>query len=169
MSTLDSTISGINANSFLSITEADDLFWDIFDSNKWFTFSTEEKSTLLIQATSRLQTFIFSGLKAVGDQALNWPRQAVYDYEGKAIVGVPRKLKQATVELAKWIWTEPDRNMTDVELQQFENVKIGPMDFTPKGNAIIIPHTVNALLSSIGPGVLITNNSYNASAIGFVR
>jgi|APFre7841882793_1041355.scaffolds.fasta_scaffold00676_6 hypothetical protein len=169
MSTLDSSISGINSNSFLSIAEADELFGEVFGSEKWYEFSDEEKSTLLINATNRLQTFVFSGNKKVSSQALNWPRSYVYDYENMEILYIPKKLKLATIELAKWIWEESDRNMTDNELLQYEHVKIGPMDFTPKANAITLPPVVNELLSSIGPGVLISNKSFQKTASGFCR
>ena len=166
---IDATLSGTTSNSFMSISDADALFTEIYGSDQWFNFSNDEKSTLLINSTNKLQTFIFSGLKAISHQALNFPRIAIFDYDGLPITGIPKKLKLATLLLAKWIWEESERNMTDAELQQFSNVKMGPLDFTPRGDAIIIPTEVNQMLSSIGPGILVTSNSYNKSSVSFCR
>ena len=154
---LDATISGPSANSYLDIDDADTYFGGRFGADAWFAFTDAQKQQLLASATKTIDTCIFSGFKHLKEQALQWPRYSIFDREGYPLTGIPAKLMEATCELAMWIWQEPDRILSDNELMQIDNYKVGPLDVKFNATKMIVPVKVEQLLKAIGPNVLLTS------------
>jgi hypothetical protein len=153
---LDATPSGSTANSYVDQSSADDYFSGRFGADAWFAFTDAQKQQLLVSATRIIDTCIFGGFKAIPLQPLQWPRRNVFNREGRPIFGMPAKLLEATYELAKWIWEEPDRMLSDNELMQIDTYKVGPLDVKFTGEKYIFPIKVDQLLKAIGPNIVLT-------------
>lgn len=152
--TFDSTPSGLSANSYASLEQADDYFSSRFRGDSWFEFTDVQKQQLLVSSTRDIDTALFSGYKTIRTQPLEWPRTGLYDREGNAITGIPTKLIEAVCELAVWKYSEEDRMLSDIDLQQVESFKAGPLDIKVKASAMVFPIKVEQLLKSIGPQIL---------------
>lgn len=97
----DSTAKSATANSYVSVSEADDYFAAHLDSNFWPTAS-KDKQAALVMATNRIDAETFQGRRTELTQSLQWPRSWVVA-RGSAFVDsdiIPRELKIATFEMA---------------------------------------------------------------------
>jgi hypothetical protein len=93
-----------NANSYVSVTEADDYFsGHPFYADVWDALGVPDKSNLLISSSILLDSLItWKGYLANSSQALGWPRTFVLDNELRTIssTAVPQRVKDAVCELA---------------------------------------------------------------------
>ena len=167
--TFDSTPGSSTTNSYLSVEEANDYFGGRFGADKWSTFSNTQKQQLLATATKQLDTAVFGGRRSKQIQSLQWPRFGLTDTDGYAIEDtvIPTKLKEATCEMAYWIWTEEDRLLSDTEILQVDTYKVGPIDVQVNKERIVFPPKVEEMIKSIGPGVLV--DASTANTISSVR
>ena len=169
---LVATPGAANANSFLTVEEADAYYetrgiavteWEDADS----------EAALLIQAT-RLLVAMFSpkrmlvrgktpgesyyvirptwtGTPATTTQVLPWPRLGMYDHNGNTIGStvIPQELKDATAELAIQL-SKGDRMVdSDVAVQGITSIKAGSVALTFKDSfdaTKVIPDIVWGLL-----------------------
>lgn len=150
----DPTVTGFNC--FVSASEADNYFASSYfgDSASWDD-QADSQEALLISATRRLSSLRWGGTPAVTGQALAFPRQfsvigeygysyypnvAAMPLDGwvpvdvntvtSSTVAIPQWIKDATCELARWIWTEGERAATDQEFAQLKSVKYaGALDY----------------------------------------
>lgn len=88
------------ANSYLSVSDADDYHTDLGQSD--WTGTDAVKESALRKATKYLDsTYVWAGTIKSTTQSLNWPREGVVDSEGRDLDNqVPSKIKDATAELA---------------------------------------------------------------------
>lgn len=152
--TFDSTPKSATANSYVSVTEADDYFAAHLDSNFWPT-STKDKQAALVMATNRIDSETFQGRRTDLDQSLQWPRSWVV---ARAFIDsntIPRELKIATFEMALHYLKMKAGEFTvdENDLETLDKYKIGPLDVQIKGNvkADRLPSKVKRLLQAIGP------------------
>lgn len=78
--TIDATVGGANANSYLTLAAAQALidgFVEDDDVVAWGTATTDQKNRALTSATQRLDRERFLGARATDTQALQWPRTGV--------------------------------------------------------------------------------------------
>ena len=78
--TIDATVGGANANSYLTLAAAEaiiDGFVQDDDVTAWATATTDQKNRALYTATQRLDRERFLGARATDTQALQWPRTGV--------------------------------------------------------------------------------------------
>lgn len=150
--TFDSTPKSATANSYVSVSEADDYFAAHLDSEFWPTAS-KDKQAALVMATNRIDSEVFQGRRTDLDQALQWPRSW-----GSAFVDadtIPRELKIATFEMALHYLKMKAGEFTvdENDLETLDKYKIGPLDVQIKGNvkADRLPSKVKRLLQAIGP------------------
>ena len=147
--TFDSTPKSATANSYVSVTEADDYFAAHLDSNFWPT-ALKDKQAALVMATNRIDSETFQGRRTDLDQALQWPRSCVVDSDI-----IPRELKIATFEMALHYLKMKAGEFTvdENDLETLDKYKIGPLDVQTKGNvkADRLPSKVKRLLQAIGP------------------
>lgn len=169
---LDATVGGANANSFLTVAEADEYFADRIEVPEWE--DADSKDALLITAT-RLLVAIYSakrklirqsprsesyyltpptwtGAVATTTQRLPWPRTGMYDRNGNAIASnvIPLDLKHATAEFAAHL-AKGDRSFdSDVAVQGITSVRAGSVSVSFKDGGVdvtkIVPDTVWDLL-----------------------
>lgn len=150
----DSTPKSATANSYVSVSEADDYFAAHLDSNFWPT-SLKDKQAALVMATNRIDAENFQGRRTELTQSLQWPRSWVV---ARAFIDsntIPRELKIATFEMALHYLKMKAGEFTvdENDLETLDKYKIGPLDVQIKANvkADRIPTKVKQLLKAIGP------------------
>ena len=148
--TIDATVGGANANSYLTLAAAQaivDGFIQDDDVIAWASATTDQKNRALFTATQRLDRERFLGARSTDTQALQWPRTGVRrpdTYINTYAVGfpfrittdyfddneIPVQVQYAEVVLAVYL-----NNNTDAlglsGLEDYKNVKIGSIDVTP--------------------------------------
>ena len=136
--TIDATIGGATANSYLTVAAADTLTETMLGTLAWTTATTDSKTRALITATRGLDTLGWIGSKATTTQALDWPRTGVscdgVDYDSTAI---PTQILYATFDLANSLLTTPNLLLTP-----------------PASSTALIPGIPNRTLSKIKADVL---------------
>lgn len=147
---LDATIGGASANSYLTLTAAQEII-DGFvmdaDVTAWASATIDQKNRALFTATQRLDRERFLGARATDTQALQWPRTGVRKpdtYINTYAVGfpfrittdyftdteIPTQVQYAQVVLATYLHNNPD-GLGLSGLEDYKNVKIGSIDVTP--------------------------------------
>jgi len=132
-----------NSESYESVANAD-AFHLKRGNTVWGTLSETRKEQLLRQATDYI-TYVFGpsfiGIRAVLGQALAWPRQ-LSDGGYLFSLGVPREIKQATVELALIAHTTAlSPNQTGAAKKK---VKVGPIEVEYDTSSFNGPRFVSA-------------------------
>jgi hypothetical protein len=150
------TAGANNANSYATLEEADAYFLTHPEFNVWGDLDDEDKKRYLISYTRKLDLIIYAGRKLTQAQSLQWPRSTVYDRDGYAVTGVPSLLKDALFEWAIHDLTEDDNLAGDFELENLEQVEIGPIKYTVRAGAYNDPPSdVTERLNMIGPFVVL--------------
>lgn len=162
MPTVDATVGGASANSYVTVAEGDTYFDERLDTADWDNATADEKAQAVIMATRRLDQETFEGVKAdldPEDQALQWPRSGASGRDGHVFDNdeLPTDLKHATFELALVMLGEDF--LADTGLEGFEQVAVGPLSVTPRHTqrAAELPETVRRLLRPF----LMTPSAYN--------
>jgi hypothetical protein len=102
--TIVETAGAANANSFVSVAEADAYLETRLNSTAWT--GTEPKKQALVEATRELSAIGWQGYRASDAQALAWPRFNAPDPDGTSdfvyfdTAEIPQRIKDATCELA---------------------------------------------------------------------
>jgi hypothetical protein len=176
---IDATVGGANANSYLTLNNAQaiiDGFVQDADVIAWASATTDQKNRALFTATQRLDRERFLGARATDTQALQWPRTGVRKpdtYINTYAVGfpfrittdyyteteIPQQVQYAQVVLAVYLHNNPD-GIGLSGLEDYKNVKIGSIDVTPNlGYGAVgvdkIPPIVERYLTGLrisGPG-----------------
>ncbi len=78
--TIDATAGGANANSYMTLAQADayvEAMINSTDVSKWSTGNEDSRNRALAAAAQRLDRERFIGARATNTQALQWPRTGV--------------------------------------------------------------------------------------------
>ena len=107
--TIDATLSGAAANSYVTLAAADTYFETVPDSSTWTDKSTDAKNRALISATRWIDALSFYGDRCTTTQALKWPRNN-YTIDGVDLACslIPDAIKAATYELARAFANDTD-------------------------------------------------------------
>jgi len=106
---LDATLGGPDANSYVTLAEADAYFAGNTHVTDWNNHSDALKEAALIQATQWLDYLNWSGKVCTTTQRLNWPRKDVTCMGREAVCTmIPLQVKQAAYELAFKLVHDPD-------------------------------------------------------------
>ena len=100
--TINATVKGENANSYVTLTEANDYFDTSPDSSTWTNKTDDQKNRALISATRWIDSFVFYGDRCDDGQALKFPRNN-YQVDGVELAcsTIPINIKYAQYELAR--------------------------------------------------------------------
>lgn len=161
--TIISTPGAIDANSYVTLAEADIYLEASLNAESWTALDDERKKAALAHAARLIESLRFGGLKSTATQSLEWPREGVFDRNGYYVNGVPSKLKDAQCEIAIWELNEPDRLAGRFELETMEAVKIGPINYNVAPGAPVLPSYITNMLMAIGPGAVKDPNSSTVS------
>lgn len=99
--TIIATPGANNANSYLTLAEAQDYADRDMDSVEWYQATTDQRTRALLTATRNLDLVGFVGERATPTQSLAWPRKNFKTPEKTYTdTEIPAEIKQATWELA---------------------------------------------------------------------
>lgn len=134
--TLDTTVGGIAANSYVSLNEAEAFIESHFIStdvvNKWKVMSSDKKSSVLIRAAELLDRYVsWTGEAYSVGQALSWSRAYAYDRDGRLISNssIPAFLKSLQLETAFWL-IQQDGSLPESTAGELDSLKVGPIDIS---------------------------------------
>ena len=107
--TIDATLSGASANSYVTLAAANTYFETVPDSSTWTNKTDDQKNRALISATRWIDALSFYGERCTDTQALKWPREN-YTVDGidLACSLIPDPIKAATYELARALANDTD-------------------------------------------------------------
>ncbi|BAQ92273.1 putative head-tail connector protein [uncultured Mediterranean phage uvMED] len=107
--TVHATLKSENANSYVTLTEANSYFETVPDSTTWDNKTDDQKNRSLISATRWIDSFVFYGDRCDEDQALKFPRT---NYQVDAVEldcsAIPNNIKYAQYELARALANDTD-------------------------------------------------------------
>ena len=153
---LDATVAGASANSYLTQAEGTTFLEDSrLYVTDWTDASSDDKDRALIWATYILDRYMeWDGFKRTREQALRWPRSGAFDADGESINFdiIPELLKQGAADLALELLKE-DR-LVDPEILGLgiDKAKVGPLSIEVNDSEVkgYIPDYVLANLASLG-------------------
>ena len=107
--TINATVKGENANSYVTLAEANDYFDTSPDSSTWTNKTDDQKKRSLISATRWIDTLVFYGDRCDDGQALKFPRNN-YQVDGVELAcsKIPNNIKYAQYELARALANDTD-------------------------------------------------------------
>lgn len=91
------------ANALISVAEADQIIENYGDDSTWSGSTDSVKQNAIREATRYMNVhYIWKGYRTVDGQALQWPREWVYDDEDVYVDNdtIPEKVKEACAYLA---------------------------------------------------------------------
>jgi hypothetical protein len=153
--TIDATVGGANANSYLTLTDAnaiiDGLVEDA-DVTAWSSATDDQKNRALYTAAQRLDRERYLGARATDTQSLQWPRTGVRKpdtYINTYAVGFPFR-----------ITTDYFKDGIGLSgLEDFKSVQVGSINVTPDKSGAVgadrIPPIIERYLTGLrisGPG-----------------
>jgi hypothetical protein len=152
MAAIDPTPSGDNANSYISISDADDYFSNHIYASDWDSAAIKTKESALIMCTRILDEKIdWIGSKNTQEQALAWGRSGVID-DGYDVLStiVPEAIKNATAEFAKHLIA--DNSTENADGKGLEKLEVGSvkLTFDKSDTADVLPSIVQEMLRGWG-------------------
>ena len=125
--TIIATIKSETANSYVTLSEANDYFDTSPDSSTWTNKTDDQKKRSLISATRWIDTLVFYGDRCDESQALKFPRTN-YQVDGVELScsTIPNNIKYAQYELARALANDTDAiTGTTGKDGNFSEVKLG--------------------------------------------
>jgi hypothetical protein len=103
--TIDETVGGANANSFVTHAEFEAYMDGRLNADAFNAATFLERTQALVEATRDLSARPWQGRRVTATQALSWPRQWAHDPDSPtqdyfATTVIPIRIKRATYELA---------------------------------------------------------------------
>ncbi len=145
--TIDATLQGASANSYVTLAEADAYFETVPSDTTWQNKNDDRKNRALISATRFINDFEFYGDRCTTTQALKWPRKN-YKVDGVEIkcTFIPDQIKTATFELARALANNPDALTGSKGTDgTYEEVKLGDLEVKYNTKSLN-PGMVNTIL-----------------------
>ena len=125
--TINATVKGENANSYVTLTEANTYFETVPDSSTWTNKTDDQKNRALISATRWIDSFVYYGDRCDAGQALKFPRNN-YQVDGVELAcsTIPINIKYAQYELARALANDSEAMTGNVGTDgNIEEVKLG--------------------------------------------
>lgn len=155
MPTVIATPGAPDANSYVTVDEANAYFGDAFGRGLWAAATTADREALVITASRYLDQYVnWYGVPTDPDQSMGWPRSGT-SYPNDQI---PSKLKYATFELAYYILEGGGLAFAQ---QTVDSVKVGPIsvDFSKNSTDAGIPSFIESLISDLGTPIIVGGNT----------
>ena len=119
-----------DANSYVTVAEADLYMETRLHSEAWATFTPEQKSASVVSATSWLDAcFRWTGAPTTVEQRLGWPRTGMFTRNQVPIppMELPLDLKKATSEFAISLASAQRTADNDARNQGISEMEAGPV------------------------------------------
>ena len=175
--TIVATAGAANANSYISLTEANELIEGLVaddDVIAWEAGSTSDdyRNRALYTAAQRIDRERFLGARATDTQALQWPRTGVRKpdtYINTYSVGfpfrittdyftdteIPDQIKKALAVLAVYLNNNKD-GLGLSGLEDYQNIKVGSLDATPNNYGAVGADRVPPMFERYFTGIRIS-------------
>ena len=148
--TIVATAGAANANSYLSLSDTQDLIDGLMEDDDvvaWGTATTDQKNRALYSATQRIDRERFLGARVTDTQALQWPRTGVRKpdtYINNYNLGfpftitedyftdteIPDQVKKAQAVLAAYLNNNKDA-LDLTGLESYSTLNVGNISITP--------------------------------------
>ena len=149
--TLDATVGGANANTYISLSDANAIIEGFVlsdDNTAWNNSTVDNQNRALFTAAQRVDREKFLGARVSDTQALEWPRSGVrkpdtytnlygLSFLNRLVADyytdteIPDRVKKAQVILA--VYLNNNRNGLELSgLEDFATVNIGNINATPR-------------------------------------
>ena len=107
--TIDATVGGADANSYVSIAEADAYFEAVLTfTDSWSALDTDKKSARLVAAQRAIDRFNFRSEREDEDQALKFPLAMQENDDVWPETEIPQPVKDAQCEMVIFQFNEAD-------------------------------------------------------------
>ncbi|MCZ2112270.1 MAG: hypothetical protein LC131_00250 [Anaerolineae bacterium] len=152
MPTVIATVGASDANSYVTVAEADAYFAEQFGYSAWDLVVQADREACVITASRSLDSYmVWAGQRATDVQSMEWPRSGSYDRYGNPIDDdvIPNVLKQAVFETAFIILTKGGLEFGG---RRYDKVKVAVVDvtFSRSQDSSGIPKYIEELLSGLG-------------------
>ena len=152
--TIEDGTSKADADSYISLADADE-FHTLRGNSSWLEASESEREQALRKAAAYIDSnYRFVGFRETAEQSLAWPRANARDEGGRAVEGVPRKVRDgqaiaAGILLTRELFTVAERG------GRIRRVQVGPIvqEFASSASDTTDPQEVTALLREFTHGV----------------
>lgn len=146
---INATPSDENADSYLTLADAETYFTSRLFKTNWDTATDVTKEAALKWATKLIDAeFIWKGTPAYYGQSLGWPRGNVtYDRRLLSHLLIPVPIKNAVCELALALLAEDRTKNSEPDTQGLSSLSVGPVNlsFDGEDRADIIPESVRMI------------------------
>ena len=150
--TIDATVGGASANSYITRANAQVHFNGRLSADEWTNASNADKDRALIMATYRMEQEQYEGSPVTTSQNLKWPRYSAYNDSGDTYASdeIPDVVERAVCELALAILKDPTI-MSDSGMEGFTKVGVGPLAVEPRASrrAGTLPQHVIRMLRTV--------------------
>ena len=148
---IDSTVSGSNSNSYVSVTEADSYFeGNPFFGENWVSKSDAEKEYWLQSSTRSLdRMYSYIGDRAEDSQALEFPRRTS---SSETNITLDRRIKDAQLELVVLMNKELGEtgNYTDQDQEEIEVLNgLARIKYAKKNDSRVIQRAFGGSTSTV--------------------
>lgn len=133
-STIDATVGGASANSYVDVSAADVYFDNRVNAGAWNNVvDSDDKARALIMATDRIEQEKYRGARATSTQRLHFPRTGISYDDGTVVPTnvVPREVQNAELEMALEILRAGTSDIfAPTGLEPFKDIKAGSVSLT---------------------------------------
>lgn len=152
MPTIVTTVGAANANSYVSVADADTYMASRLHAEAWVDDAgATEKEAALIWAARLIDTTVrFNGTKVTSTQSMAWPRAGLTDESGYDVPenGIPQIIKYLQMELALLLLTTDRTKESQASAAGLTSLRAGPVSLSFKDEIQVkqIPDTLMAML-----------------------
>jgi hypothetical protein len=149
-----------DSNSYASVADGDAYHDGHLYASAWTGAGVQNQAAALVMASRVIDAQVqFRGIRAVGGQALQWPRAGCRDEDGGsltwqgyfvAVDAVPAVIVQATCELARELLAVDRTGARAGEGLKYSNVGTTQTGYDPKDRRPILPELVQSMLGKFG-------------------
>jgi hypothetical protein len=136
---LDATVGGPNANTYVTLAEAEAYVERMMATAAWTSATEQEKIVALGHAARRLDQEVFLGQRATTTQALQWPRAYVADpvwpYQALPSTTIPEAIQAAQVVLAVELLEAAATEAVATPEPAMSHITVGPITVEYEGAA----------------------------------
>lgn len=156
MPTVIATVGASDANSYVTVAEANHFFSEQFGYSQWGVASAADREGCVITASRSLDAYMaWSGRPTYDDQSMGWPRVDARDRYGRVVPDdeIPAIIKQATFETAFLVLTQGGLKFSG---SKYDKVKVAVVDvtFSKNQDSQGIPKFLESMLLGLGTPIL---------------
>ena len=150
----------VDANAYANAADGDAYHDGHLYASAWTAATLASKEKALVMATRLIDgQFQFGGVRAVGGQALQWPRVSCLDpdADGSLLSGryvssnvVPRGVSDATCEMARELLIADRTGAPVGEGLSYENAGTTQTGYKSEDRRPVISHVAQAMLAKLG-------------------